>query len=103
MPALHELHWPKDLSRHLTLPETGLFYNADVSARRYANKPYLIYYGSTLSFTEFHDETTRLAGYLQQVCGVKAGDRVLLYLQNSPQWVLGYYAILRANAVVVPV
>jgi fatty-acyl-CoA synthase len=31
------------------------------------------------------------------------GDRVLLYMQNSPQFVLAYYAILRANAVVVPV
>jgi fatty-acyl-CoA synthase len=103
MPALHDAHWPKDVSRHLTLPETSLFYNAEVSARRYPHKPYLIYYGSALSFSEFHDEATRLAGYLQQVCGVQAGDRVLLYLQNSPQWVLGYYAILRANAVVVPV
>ena len=34
---------------------------------------------------------------------MKAGDRVLLYMQNSPQWVLAYYGILRANAVVVPV
>ena len=31
------------------------------------------------------------------------GDRVLLYLQNSPQFVIAYYAILRADAVVVPV
>ncbi len=103
MPALHESHWPQDLPRQLTLAETSLFYNSEVSARRYPNKPYLIYYGSTLTFAEFHEEATRLAGYLQEVCGVKAGDRVLLYLQNSPQWVLGYYAILRANAVVVPV
>ena len=103
MTALHNAHWPQDLPRQLTLPETSLFYNAEVAARRYPHKPYLIYYGAELTFAEFHDEATRLAGYLQQVCGVKAGDRVLLYLQNSPQWVLGYYAILRANAVVVPV
>ncbi|TDA49308.1 AMP-binding protein, partial [Burkholderia pyrrocinia] len=32
-----------------------------------------------------------------------AGDRVLLQMQNSPQWMLAYYGILRANAVVVPV
>ncbi len=31
------------------------------------------------------------------------GDRVLLFAQNSPQFVIGYYATLRANAVVVPV
>ena len=103
MNAPHLAHWPPNLPHHLTLPETSLFYNAEVSARRYPNKPFLLYYGEPLSFARFHDEATRLAGFLQAVCGVKAGDRVLLYLQNSPQWVLGYYAILRANAVVVPV
>ncbi len=34
---------------------------------------------------------------------MRKGDRVLLYLQNSPQFVIGYYAILRADAVAVPV
>ncbi|MDP2262885.1 MAG: long-chain fatty acid--CoA ligase [Hydrogenophaga sp.] len=102
-PAPHMAHWPPGLPHRLTLPETSLFHNAEVSARRFPDKPYLVYYGSTLSFAAFHDEATRLAGHLQQVCGVQAGDRVLLYLQNSPQWIIGYYAILRANAVVVPV
>ncbi len=100
---LHFAHWPPGLPRHLTLPETNLFYNAEVSAIRYPDKPFLVFYGSTLSFSAFHREVERLAGYLQHDLGVRAGDRVLLYLQNSPQWVLGYYAILRANAVVVPV
>lgn len=103
MLPLHEPHWPAYLSRHLTVPETSLFYNAEISARRFPEKPFLIYYGSELRFSAFHDEVTRLAGYLQQVCGVQAGDRVLLSMQNSPQWIVGCYAILRANAVVVPV
>jgi fatty-acyl-CoA synthase len=34
---------------------------------------------------------------------VRKGDRVLLDMQNCPQFVIGYYAILRADAVVVPV
>src|SRR6185503_13328938 len=44
-----------------------------------------------------------LVGYLQRHCGVKKGDRILLDMQNSPQFMLAYYAILRADAVVVPV
>ena len=99
----HLAHWPKGLPHHLTLPATSLVYNAEVSARRYPDKPFIVYYDSALTFAEFHEEVNRLAGYLQHDCGVQAGDRVLLYLQNSPQWVVGYYAILRANAVVVPV
>ncbi len=55
-----------------------------------------------MSFAEFHDEALRIAGYLEQRCGVRKGDRVLLLMQNSPQFMIGYYGILRANAVVVP-
>jgi fatty-acyl-CoA synthase len=35
--------------------------------------------------------------------GVRKGDRVVLNMQNCPQWVIAHFAILRANAVVVPV
>ena len=48
-------------------------------------------------------QSRALAGYLQQDCGVQQGDRVLLVMQNSPQFIVAYYAILRANAIVVPV
>ncbi len=99
----HLAHWPPGLPQHLTLPETNVFYNAEVSAQRFPNKPFIVFYDSVVTFAEFRDEAERIAGYLQQVCGVKAGDRVLLYMQNSPQWVLAFYGILRANAVVVPV
>ncbi len=101
--APHHVHWPPGLPRHLTLPQTSLWYNVVVSATRYPDKPCLLYYDTPLTYAIFRDECERIAGWLQQACGVQAGDRVLLYMQNSPQWVLAYYGILRANAVVVPV
>ena len=99
----HAPFWPPGLSRRLTLPQTNVWYNAEVSATRYPDKPYIVFYGTTISFAAFRRQTEQIAGYLQQACGVRPGDRVLLYLQNSPQWMLAYYGILRANAVVVPV
>ena len=87
---------------NLIAPATNLFYNAEVSARRYPDKPFLVYYDTQVSFAAFHDEAERIAGYLQRECGVQKGDRVLLLMQNSPQFIIGYYGILRANAVVVP-
>jgi fatty-acyl-CoA synthase len=98
----HFAHWPKGLPRHMSVPETDLFYNVEVSARRYPDKPYLVFYDTKITFAEFKDEAERIAGWLENQ-GVKKGDRVLLYMQNSPQFVLAYYGILRANAVVVPV
>lgn len=103
MSQRHFAHWPRTVPRHLTAPETNLFYNVEVSATRYPNKPYLIYYDTAISFAEFKDGAERLAGFLEHECGIKKGDRVMLFMQNSPQFVLAFYAILRANAVVVPI
>jgi fatty-acyl-CoA synthase len=99
----HFAHWPPGVPRHLELPPTNLFGNAEVAAACFPDKPFILFYDTALSFGQFRREAEQIAGYLQAECGVKAGDRVLLYMQNSPQWVLAYYGILRANAVVVPV
>lgn len=96
-------HWPKGLSNHLTIPDTSLYFNLEVSARRYPKKDAIIFYDSRLSYSALQAEVDRLAGFLQKECGIKRGDRVLLYMQNSPQFIIAYYAILRADAMVVPV
>ena len=99
----HFNFWPPLAMRNLAATATNLFYNAEVSARRYPDKPFLVFYDTAVTFAEFLDEAERVAGFLERQCGVRKGDRVLLYMQNSPQFVIGYYGILRANAVVVPI
>ncbi|HEX5091197.1 MAG TPA: AMP-binding protein, partial [Burkholderiales bacterium] len=99
----HYPHWPPGVPKTLAVPRTSLFYNLEVSARRYPDKPAIHYYGTDVTYAELLRSAEALAGYLQQACGVRRGDRVLLYTQNCPQFVIGYYAILRADAVVVPV
>ena len=91
------------MPKSLSVPRTSLYYNLEVSARRYPDKAAIVYYGTTLTYAALEREVAALAGYLQQRCGVGRGDRVLLYAQNSPQFIIGYYAILRADGVVVPV
>ena len=66
----HFAHWPPGLPRQLTLPQTNLWYNVEVSARRYPDKPCIVYYNTPLSYAEFHDQCERIAGWLQQACGV---------------------------------
>lgn len=103
MSRKHHEFWPKPLPHDITAPATHIFYNVEVSASRYPHKPYLIFFGTPLTFAEFKDEAERLAGFLQCECGVGRGDRVLLVMQNSPQFIVAYYAIVRANAIVVPI
>jgi fatty-acyl-CoA synthase len=102
MEPLHEQYWPEGVPRYLNLPKTSPVYNLEVSAARYPEKTAVSYYGSSLSYARLKSEVDALAGFLQQQFGVKKGDRVLLFMQNSPQFIMAYYAILRADAVVVP-
>lgn len=103
MNTAHYAHWPAGLPHQLSPPETSVFANLEISARRYPNKAALIFYGREISYRQLLSKVDAIAGTLQQVGGVMRGDRVLLHMQNSPQFVIGFYAILRADAVVVPV
>ncbi|WP_210188910.1 long-chain-fatty-acid--CoA ligase [Mesorhizobium sp. YR577] len=95
--------WPAGFEPHLPFPAGNAICNLVRSATRHSERPSMHYYGRTFSYAELLDSVTALAGFLQQHCGVSRGDRVLLDMQNSPQFVVAFHAILRADAVVVPV
>ena len=99
----HYRFWPPGLPHELALPETSLYGNLAATAVRYPEKTAVNYYDTPLSYARFKREVDALAGFLQQRAGVKRGDRVLLFMQNSPQFMIAFYAILRADAMVVPV
>jgi fatty-acyl-CoA synthase len=86
MNTAHYAHWPAGLPHELNPPETSVYVNLDISARRYPDKAALIFYGREISYRQLQEEVDALAGYLQQVCGIARGDRVLLHMQNCPQF-----------------
>jgi len=98
----HHRFWPKRLPHRITPPATSLWDNLVVSARRYPDKPALVFFDQVTTYRELLEQSERLAAHLHTQ-GVQAGDRVILLMQNAPQWVVAHFAILRANAVVVPV
>ena len=102
MHAAHFKFWPKRLPHTITPPATSLWHNLAVNALRFPDKPALVFFDRSFTYTELLQKAEHLAATLCRV-GVKKGDRVMLYMQNSPQWVIAHFAILRANAVVVPV
>jgi fatty-acyl-CoA synthase len=101
-PRPHEAIWPKRLPRQLVLPETSLWFNLEVSARRYPNKAAYLFFGQPLAYAALQRQAEALAGWLQ-AHGVAKGDRVAVFMQNCPQFVIAVHAVLRADAVVVPV
>ncbi len=100
---LHYRFWPRDVPRDLELPRTSLWYNLEVTSTRFPDRTALVFYDTPVTYRQVREQAEALAGWLQRHCGVRRGERVLLDFQNSPQFVIGYYAILRADAFVVPV
>jgi len=98
----HFAFWPRRLPRTLTPPETSLWHNLEMAARRYPAKAATVYFGREKSYAALHAEAEAIAGWLQAQ-GVRRGDRVALFMQNCPQFLVAYHGILRADAVVVPV
>ncbi len=102
MPDAHLEFWPPRMPTSLPLPTTSIPHNLEVSARRYPGRPAIVYYGAEITYRRLLEESRLLAGYLQRKAGLSRGDRVLLYMQNSPQFVVSYYAALMCGGVVVP-
>ncbi|MDD5170594.1 MAG: AMP-binding protein, partial [Syntrophales bacterium] len=92
--------WPKLLPRTMEYPEIPMFESAEESAKRYPDKAAIIYYGREITYRELWDSILKFATYLYKI-GVRKGDRVAINLPNSPHFVIAYYGILRANAIVV--
>ncbi len=98
----HLPHWPRRLPRSVIAPETSLWFNLEVAATRFPDRAAYVFFGRELSYRELRTQAEAIAGWLQGA-GVKAGDRVALFMQNCPQFAAALYGVLRANAVVVPV
>ncbi|MFF8865274.1 long-chain fatty acid--CoA ligase [Streptomyces sp. NPDC015139] len=71
------------------------------TARRLPEHPALRLGPVTTTYAEL-DRLSAQAAALLHTEGVRAGDRVALMLPNVPEFVVLYYAVLRAGAIVVP-
>jgi fatty-acyl-CoA synthase len=98
----HHKFWPRRLPYALGIPATSLWDNLAISARRYPAKPAIVFFGRSYPYAQVQAMAERLAARLHAL-GVRKGDRVVLDMQNCPQLLIAHFAILRANAVVVPV
>jgi len=78
----------------------------DSAAERHNSRPALVAHSPggeerATSFRELRDGARR-GGRMLAGRGVRPGDRVLLIGDNSPEWVMAFFAIVHAGAVAVP-
>jgi long-chain acyl-CoA synthetase len=71
------------------------------SARSAPDRPVAVFDGGQLTYGQLDQASDRVAANLA-AAGIKPGDRVALQLPNIPQFLISYFGILKAGAVVVP-
>ncbi len=92
--------YDKGVPATLDYPDIPLFGLLEDAARNYPNSPCTIFKGAQITYQEMNALTDRLAAGLASL-GVKKGDRVGIFMPNTPQFVIAYFAILKAGGVVV--
>lgn len=70
-------------------------------AARWPARDHLVQGQRRLSFDHFFTAADAVAGEMARR-GIGRGDRVLLLAANSPEWVVSFWATLRAGAVIAP-
>jgi long-chain acyl-CoA synthetase len=93
--------WPEGVPRHIDYPEIPLF---ELLTRRAGEHPDRIAFSAgkqELSYRELDTLSSQMANGLREL-GVESGDRVMLFLPNSLEFVIGYYGILKAGATITP-
>ncbi len=54
-----------------------------------------------ITYAELNEEVNRFAGGLVKL-GIRPGDKVSVWMQNNPEWVVAQFAVARIGAVLVP-
>ena len=65
-PSDYPKFWPRHVPKSLTIPDTTLWYNLEVSARRFPEKAATIFYASRVTYAQLEREAQLLAGFLRQ-------------------------------------
>jgi long-chain acyl-CoA synthetase len=94
--------WPTAVPEGLDYPEVPLHELLRKSAKTHPETAAIAYFEREITYAELDLLSDRFAAALAAL-GVKKGDRVAVFLPNIPQFVIAYFGILKAGAVLTAI
>lgn len=92
--------YPPNISWNAQIPRKPLHALLDEAENAWPDRPAIDFMGRVYSYRELGGLVRRMAGALRAM-GVEKGVKVGLFLPNCPQFVISYFAILKAGGTVV--
>lgn len=93
-------HYDEGVPATIDYPRITSFELLEQTAKKFPDNVCTIFKDATITYKEMDEMTDRLATGLYHL-GVRKGDRVGLFIPNTPQFVIAYYAILKIGGIVV--
>ncbi|SHF30571.1 long-chain acyl-CoA synthetase [Desulfofundulus australicus DSM 11792] len=92
--------WPKGIPRKMACPEVTLPEMVKKLARQIPRREAVNFYGKSISYAQLERMVASFAASLLQL-GIGRGDRVCLFMQNCPQYIIALLAVWWIGAVAV--
>ncbi len=89
-----------NVSADIDIPDIPVSYMLDETIKNYGSSPAFDFLGKKYNWNEIGAFVDKFAAGMQQ-SGIEKGDKVGLFLPNSPYFLISYYAILKCGATVV--
>ncbi|WXG45092.1 MAG: long-chain fatty acid--CoA ligase [Promethearchaeati archaeon SRVP18_Atabeyarchaeia-1] len=90
-------HYHEGVPTHVDIPEISIPEMLDRTAAKIPDNNAIWFMGRKIPYRELKDNVDRLATALVEL-GIKRGDVVAIHLPNLPQFIIAYYAALKAGA-----
>ncbi|MBN1803261.1 MAG: long-chain fatty acid--CoA ligase [Candidatus Lokiarchaeota archaeon] len=94
-------NYDEGIPAEIDIPEKNLYELVDKAAENFGKRPAIYFLKQRMPYKKLKDNVDRLATALADL-GVQKGDRIGLMMPNFPQYVIAFYGILRAGAIVSP-
>jgi long-chain acyl-CoA synthetase len=93
-------HYDKGVPHTMDFPEIPVFAFLEQAAQKYPKKACTVFSGAEISYQAMDELSDRLAAGFASL-GIKKGDRVGLFIPNTPQFVMAYFGLQKLGAIVV--
>ncbi|MBK5133532.1 long-chain fatty acid--CoA ligase [Candidatus Bathyarchaeota archaeon] len=94
--------WPNNIPHNIDYPEISLQEILRKTAKNYPDQIAIIYFKDKITYHELDSLSDHFAAGLIEI-NIKKGDRVALFLNNIPQFIIAYFGILKIGAVVTTI
>ena len=94
--------YDKETPKEVEIPEIPLYELLDNAYKIGADHVAMIFLGNKIKYRDLHIDSEKFGNMLVNKFSVKKGDKIALYLPNSPQFAVVFYGIIKVGGIATP-